>query len=121
MLAGKLDRLVSKGWLAGGFDAPRMWPRERRLIAQTTRNGLALRPDAGPKEIARALGIKIYCLPLRGCGGELTTKDHIFYAWHRDPVERRRRIAHGLAHAILLRGGYDHTETDALLLTLDFL
>ena len=121
MLAAKIARVRELGWERAGVEPPRLWPDERRTIARVTRNRAPLPVVTGPKQLARALGIAVHCLPVRGCGGELTDGVRLVYRWHPDPAERRARVAHGLAHAVLVREGWDHSETDALLLTLDFL
>jgi hypothetical protein len=119
VLASSIQRLIDHGWQRAGLEPPKLWPRERRLIARTIRNRVALPDDAGPKAIARALGMTIHCLPVSGCG-ELTDGKRLIYRHHPDPATRRLYVAHGLAHAVLVLDYWDHSEADALLLTLDF-
>ena len=120
MLAAKIARVRAIGWERASVEPPRLWPDERRTIARCARNAAPLPVVTGPKQLARALGIAVHCVPVPGgCGGEISDAHRVVYAWHPDPSERRLRVAHGLAHALLRRGAWDHTETDALLLTLD--
>lgn len=65
--------------------------------------------------------MRIVKADVRGCGGECTDGHMVLYRWHPDPSELRARLAHGLAHALLVREGWAHSEADALMLTHDFI
>jgi hypothetical protein len=41
----------------------------------------------------------------------------IYSRWHHDERERSDRLWHGFSHVLLRRGGWDHHESDAVLLT----
>lgn len=116
----KLRNLVRLGWSDAHCEPPKLWPGDRRQIARRAFNASGFPRGSDPVAIAKVLGFRVRCVPVRGCGGEITDGLHIIFRWHSDPLERRFRVAHGLAHALLMREAWDHTETDALLLTLDF-
>ena len=121
-LRGRVERILALGWEGAGEAPPRLWPGDRRQIARRARDAalMALGGEPkGPAEMARALGLSVHCLPTRGCGGECSDGQRIIFRWHLDSEIRRFRVAHGLSHALLLRERHDHSETDALLLTLD--
>lgn len=123
-LRRRVERILALGWEDAGEEPPRLWPGDRRQVARRAREAALLalgREPRGPGELARALGIRLHCLPIISCGGELSGKNHVIYAWSADPAVRRYRVAHGLAHALLLRERWVHSESDALLLTLDLL
>lgn len=121
MLAGMLEQLVARGWSGAGCVPPLLWPGDRRQIAARALDAAGLDKGAHPLDVARGLGIAVLRTLVRDCGGECTDGLRILYRWHADRDTRRLRMAHGLAHALLVREAWDHSETDALLLTLDFL
>lgn len=116
----RLNSLLAKGWRGAQCDPPRLWPGDRRQIARRAFDATGLARGCDLVQLAKALGIKVVCMAVRGCGGELTDGNIIIYRWHPDERVRRERVAHGLAHALLVREKWEHSETDALLLTLDF-
>lgn len=121
-LLWRVERILALGWADAGEAPPHLWPGDRRQIARRARDeALTIlgREPRGPADMARALGLSVHCLPVAGCGGECADGLRIFYRWHPNREIRRFRVAHGLAHARLTVEGHDHSETDALLLTLD--
>lgn len=121
-LTQRIARVSALGWSAVDAEPPHLTTGDRTQIARRAREGalVAIGHDPrGPAEIARALGIRIHRLAVPGCGGECSDRDRIIYTPTHDPSLRRLRIAHGLAHALLMRESWEHSETDAILLTLD--
>lgn len=120
----QVGRVLALGWADAGVEPPRLWPGDRREIARRARDtALAVlgRDVRGPADLARALGFRVHCLPGAGTGGECTSGVHVIYRWSDDFMVRRYRVAHGVAHALLVHEQWDHSETDALLLTLDLI
>lgn len=121
-LRRRVERILALGWEGAGEEPPRLWPGDRRQIARRAREAafVALgRDPRGPGDIARGLGIRLHCLPGAGCGGEVSDASRVIFRWSDDTLVRRWRVAHGLGHALLITERHDHTETDALLLTID--
>lgn len=116
---GRVERLFAGRWAETGCGAPMLWPGDRVLVARRALDEADLWPCPDPRHIAAELGFLVCACRVYDCGGETTDGRTIFYRWHPDRRERGLLLAHGLAHAILMREGWAHSETDAWWVTAD--
>lgn len=115
-----LIRLISGA--ATDLEPPRLEAAEHRLVAARVRE-LAARPRlvCDPVHYAVRLGFAVVDRAPSGVGGEVTDGEVILYRWHQSPRVRGVRVAHGLAHAVLVMWRWPHTEADAWLLAAELL
>lgn len=114
-----IERLFTGRWADSGFGAPLMYPGDRIQVARRALEAAELWPCADPRHLAVESGFKVCACRVRDCGGETTDGETIFYRWHPDRRVRGLLLAHGLAHALLIREGWEHSEADAWWLTAD--
>lgn len=115
----RITRLYQLGWDACRLPPPHLWPGDRRQIAARAWDQAGLERGADPRHLAVRLGFRVYRLDIRDCGGECTDGYRIVYRPHPNRFVEQLHVAHGLAHALLQREAWDHSETDALFLTAD--
>jgi len=96
------------------LEPPRMERGEHRLVAARVRE-LAARPRlvCDPTHYAVRLGYALVDRAPAGVGGEVTDGSVILYRWHRSARVRGLRVAHGLAHGVLVDWRWPHNEADA--------
>ena len=87
---------------------------EHQLVAAHVRE-LAARPRlvCDPTHYAVRLGYALVDRAPAGVGGEVTDGSVILYRWHRSARVRGLRVAHGLAHGVLVDWRWHHNEADA--------
>lgn len=104
------------------MEHPQLELDEHRLVATWVRD-LAARPRLAcdPVHYAVRLGFVVLDRVPQGVGGESTDGTTILYRWHESPRIRGLRVAHGLAHAVLVMGRWSHTEADAWLVAAELL
>lgn len=105
-----------------GLERPRLELDEHRLVATWVRD-LAARPRlvCDPLHYAVRLGFVVLDRVPQGVGGETTDGTTILYRWHESPRIRGLRVAHGLAHAVLVMGRWAHCEADAWIVAAELL
>jgi len=112
-------RMIFLGrWFDAGVEPPNTSPADRRGMARWMREKCArptLFPD--PLHFVVKLGLRPVERRITGFGCECTDGHTIVYPPFDDARERGVRLYHGLAHCILLRHGWIHSEADAWLLT----
>lgn len=94
-------------------------PGDRREIARRARLDFDGHPLCRPFAFARHLGIEPVIAPVRGCGGELASREILYVRWHIDRAVMAERVLHGIAHALFRREAWEHSEADAWLLTAE--
>ena len=109
LLAGQAAR--------AGLPPPRMYPWDRVRLAERAYSGEPW--GTSPRTIAALNGIRLAAAPLHGCGGEIAAGGLVLVSAHRDPRELALRQWHGLAHVLLAREAWAHSESDVWLLTLE--
>ncbi len=116
----QITRALDVGWQIAQLDPAQLYPGDRVQIARRAYDAAGLMPGVDPRMLAVALGFRLSrCAWLADCGGEVTDGAIILYRPHLNPRTEQCRVAHGLAHALLMREGWAHGESDALLLTSD--
>lgn len=114
-----LPLLLAGQCAQAGLDPPRCYPWDRVRVAERAYAAAGATWGASPRTVATGLGIALVAAPVRGCGGEVASGGVVLVADHRDPRERVLRQWHGLAHALLTREDWRHSEADVWLVTLE--
>lgn len=110
-------RAIAGEWDRAGCDPPMMYPYDRVLVARRAVDRVGFDFGEDPRLLAALLGIRIVPARANFCGGELAGRDAIFLSYSSDRHLRGLRIFHGVAHALLLREGWEHSHADVWLLT----
>jgi hypothetical protein len=118
MLQRMVSRIVARaGTMADG--GPIMWPGDRQQAARRARNASEWTFEHDPRWFAYSLGLRVGKSAHVPCGGEVTGFGVVVYQDTSDRQDRGLRVYHGIAHALLEREDWTHTEADAWLLTLE--
>lgn len=119
MLPRTLRLFLDGRFAESGIDRPLMYPGDRVLTAERALANTGIEFGDDPRTLAARLGIAVVPGVARDCGGEFIQGDAVLVRWMPDRRDRGLRIFHALAHALLLRGGWEHSHGDVWMLTGD--